>query len=228
MRYASDPLPATFLERPNRFLGVVDLDGARTMCFIPNPGRMYELMVPGASVYLVEKQGVHRKTGYDMVLVDHGGTLVSVDSRLPNALLAEAIKAGAVQEFKGLGVIKTEPPYMDSRFDLLLSGRGDTMILEAKSCTLVVDGLALFPDAPTLRGARHMRTLARAMHEHKAAVVFIIQRSDAHAWRPHREMDPVFSAALTEAVAAGVKAYAYRCQVALEGVKLGDRVPIRL
>jgi sugar fermentation stimulation protein A len=153
---------------------------------------------------------------------------VSVDSRLPNALLAEAVEAGSIEELEGFRVIKTEPPYLDSRFDLLLKGHRDTMILEAKSCTLVVDGLAMFPDAPTLRGARHMRTLARALNTYRAAVVFVIQRSDAHAWRPYREMDPDFSDALAHAVAAGVKAYAYRCQVTLEGVELSERIPITL
>jgi len=228
MRFTSEPLQATFLKRPNRFLGVVMLGGARTTSFIPNPGRMHELMVPGTTVYLVENPGRHRKTGYDMVLVDHGGTLVSIDSRLPNALLAEAIKAGTVKELENLSVARAEPPYLDSRFDLLLSGSGGEMILEAKSCTLVVNGLAMFPDAPTLRGARHMRTLIRALNEFRAAVVFVIQRPDASAWKPHREMDSGFSYALAEAVAAGVEAYAYRCHVTLEGVKLGDRVPISL
>jgi len=228
MRFTSEPLQATFLERPNRFLGVVELDGSNTTCFIPNPGRMHELMVPGAPVYLVEKPGDHRKTGYDMALVDHGDTLVSVDSRLPNALLAEAIEAGALKELEGLSVARAEPSYLDSRLDLLLSGSGGDVILEAKSCTLVVDGLAMFPDAPTIRGARHMRTLTRALNECRAAVMFVIQRPDASAWKPHREMDPGFSDALAEAVAAGVEAYAYRCHVSLEGVKLGDRVPIQL
>ena len=91
MRYPSRLIEAKLLERPNRFLGVVDIDGREELCFIPNPGRMHELMVANARVYLLEKRSEHRKTRYDMVLVDYGGVMVGVDSRLPNTLLAEAV-----------------------------------------------------------------------------------------------------------------------------------------
>jgi len=104
MRYPSRLIDAKLLERPNRFLGVVDIDGREELCFIPNPGRMHELMVPGARVYLLEKRDEHRKTRYDMVLVDYGGVMVGVDSRLPNTLLAEAVNAGRLKEFRGYKV----------------------------------------------------------------------------------------------------------------------------
>ncbi|HEX9915469.1 MAG TPA: DNA/RNA nuclease SfsA [Candidatus Bathyarchaeia archaeon] len=228
MKFKSDPVAATLLERPNRFLGVVDLEGARTQCHIPDPGRMRELLYPGAEVYLVESHGEGRKTAYDMVLADHGGTMVSVDSRLPNRLLAEAIEAGSLPEFTGYRVARTEPTFMDSRFDLLLARGRSELVLEAKSCTLVEGGVALFPDAPTLRGARHMRTLVHALRDSEAAAVFVVQRTDARVFRPHREMDPGFRDALVAAASAGVQVYAYRCDVSLEGVRIAGRIPVSL
>jgi sugar fermentation stimulation protein A len=228
MRFKSDPIATTLLERPNRFLGVVDLEGVRTLCHIPDPGRLRELLYPGVKVYIVESPGEGRKTAYDMVLADHGGTLVSVDSRLPNRLLAEAMEAGSLPEFTGYRVARTEPAFMDSRFDLLLARGYSELVLEAKSCTLVEGGIALFPDAPTLRGARHMRTLVHALRDMEAAAVFVVQRPDARIFRPHREMDPGFSDALVAAASAGVQVYAYRCDVSLEGVRIAGRIPVSL
>ncbi|NIN70086.1 MAG: DNA/RNA nuclease SfsA, partial [Anaerolineae bacterium] len=180
------------MDRPNRFLGVVEVQGSAEMCFIPNPGRMHELMAPGTRVYLLEKRGEHRKTRYDMVLVDHRGVLVGVDSRLPNTLFAEAVDAGRLRGFRGCSVERSEPVFQDSRLDLVLSdGEGQVMV-ETKSCTLVMEGVALFPDAPTKRGARHMRTLVKALEGGRAAVVFVIQRGDAHEFKPNDGTDPVF------------------------------------
>ncbi|HUV55594.1 MAG TPA: DNA/RNA nuclease SfsA [Candidatus Krumholzibacteriaceae bacterium] len=228
MRYPSRPVEARLVDRPNRFLGVVEVDGALEECFIPNPGRMHELMVPGARVYLLEKRGEHRKTRYDMVLVDYGGVMVSVDSRLPNTLLAEAVNAGRLNEFRGYTVEKTEPVFHDSRLDLVLSdGRGQVMV-ETKSCTLVEDGVALFPDAPTERGARHMRTLVKALETGRSAAVFVIQRGDASEFRPNDGTDPEFGEALRRAASMGVETYAYVSDVSLRGVEIREKIPLRL
>jgi sugar fermentation stimulation protein A len=228
MRYPSRLIEAKLLERPNRFLGVVDIDGGEELCFIPNPGRMHELMVHGARVYLLEKRGEHRKTRYDMVLVDYGGVMVGVDSRLPNRLLAEAVNAGRLKEFMGYKVEKTEPVFHDSRLDLVLSdGKGQVMV-ETKSCTLVEDGVALFPDAPTKRGARHMRTLMKALETGRSAAVFVIQRGDASEFRPNDGTDPEFGEALRWASSMGVETYAYVSDVSPRGVEIRERIPLRL
>ncbi len=228
MRYPLRLVDAKLLERPNRFLGVVDIDGGEELCFIPNPGRMHELMVPGARVYLLEKRGEHRKTRYDMVLVDYGGVMVGVDSRLPNTLLAEAVNGGRLKEFRGYKVEKTEPVFHDSRLDLVLSDGKEQVMVETKSCTLVEDGVALFPDAPTKRGARHMGTLVKALETGRSAAVFVIQRGDAHEFRPNDGTDPVFGEALRRAASMGVETYAYVSDVSLRGVEIGDKVPLRL
>jgi sugar fermentation stimulation protein A len=189
---------------------------------------MHELMVPGAKVYLLEKRGEHRKTRYDMVLVDYGGVMVSVDSRLPNTLVAEAVIAGRLRGFRGYMVERTEPVFHDSRLDLVLSdGEGQVMV-ETKSCTLVEEGVALFPDAPTKRGARHMRTLVKTLDSGRAAAVFVIQRGDAHEFRPNDDTDPVFGEALRHASSMGVETYAYVSDVSLRGVKIRETVPLRL
>jgi len=228
MRYPSSLIEAKLLERPNRFLGVVDIDGGEELCFIPNPGRMHELMVHGARVYLLEKRGEHRKTRYDLVLVDYGGVMVGVDSRLPNTLLAEAVNAGRLNEFRGYTVERTEPVFHDSRLDLVLSdGQGQVMV-ETKSCTLVEDGVALFPDAPTERGARHMRTLVKALETGRSAAVFVIQRGDASEFRPNDGTDPEFGEALRFAASMGVETYAYVSDVSLRGVEIRESIPLRL
>ena len=228
MKHPSAPIPAKLISRPNRFLGVVDLNGEPTECFIPNPGRMHELMVPGTQVYLIHYPGEHRKTGYDLTLVKYNDTLVSIDSRLPNYMLHEAIDNGNLPEFKGYKVERTEPTFYDSRLDLLLSDGTNQILVEAKSCTLVENSIALFPDAPTKRGARHMNTLIKALEYGRAAACFIIQRNDATEWRPNTEMDPDFSESLRKAVENGVEAYAYTCNINLDGASIQKRVPVKL
>jgi len=228
MKHPSTPIPATLLSRPNRFLGVVDLKGAETQCFIPNPGRMHELMIPGTKVYLIEHTGEHRKTGYDLTLVGYNDTLISIDSRLPNYMLKEAITEAKLPEFKGYQVERMEPTFHDSRLDMKLSDRENQLLFEAKSCTLVEDSIALFPDAPTKRGARHMNTLTKALEHGKAAVCFIIQRNDAVEWRPNKEMDPEFAENLKKGVEKSVQAYAYVCKITLEETTILKRIPISL
>jgi sugar fermentation stimulation protein A len=228
MRYPSRLIEAKLLERPNRFLGVVDIDGREELCFIPNPGRMHELMVPNAGVYLLEKRGEHRKTRYDMVLVDYGDIMVGVDSRLPNTLLAEAVNAGRLNDFRGYTVERTEPVFHDSRLDLVLSDGQERVMVETKSCTLVEDGVALFPDAPTERGARHMRTLVKALETGRSAAVFVIQRGDASEFRPNDGTDPEFGEALRRAASMGVETYAYVSDVSLRGVEIKEKIPLRL
>lgn len=227
MRHPDTPVKATLLERPNRFLGVVNLDGEEVQAFIPNPGRMHELMVPSTTVYLIPKESDHRKTKFDLTLVEYNNTLVSIDSRLPNYVLQESINKG-LDEFKGFKVDKLETVFLDSRLDLRLTDGANQILMEAKSCTLVENGLALFPDAPTKRGARHMNTLIKALDYGRAAVCFVIQRNDAKEWRPNKVMDPAFTEAIKGAVDAGVEAYAYICDINICSVSIKKRVPINL
>jgi len=199
---------ARFIDRPNRFLGRVELNGTLVEAFIPNPGRMNELMIPGKRVYLRENAAVHRKTSYDMIAVDHEGLLISIDSNLPNKFMKRILSNKRLPMFKDYDHIKSEPPMYQGRFDFLLTGENSSIVIEIKSCTLVENNRAIFPDAPTIRGARHMKHLASALKDgvvNRAAVIFVIQRPDANVFSPNDPTDPQFGDNLREARKAGVE-----------------------
>ena len=228
MRFQGRLVAGEFRERPNRFLGEVIVEGEETLCFIPNPGRMEELLYPGAQVYLLERHAEGRKTNFNLVLVDLHGTLISVDSMVPNRVVREAVESGLIEEFMGLSVAKGEYTFGESRLDFLLEGEAGQLLLEVKSCTLVNGGVALFPDAPTKRGSRHVRELMEGLKLGRASVFFLIQRADSIKFRPNEETDPELAATLRAAHAEGVEVYAYSSIVTLEEVFLDRRTPVEL
>ena len=218
-----------FLTRLNRFAALVYMEGREVQVHVANSGRMKELLVAGRRVLLRPAPGDHRKTQFDLALVDLGHTLSSADARLPNVVLYEALEAGVLPRFAGYDEHLREVTFGDCRLDLALRGPRGTCYIEAKSVTLVEDGTGLFPDAPTIRGTKHVRSLGRALTEgHRAAVVFVVQRDDAQDFAPNDAADPEFGAALREAVGQGVEAYAYRCRVTAREIELGHELPVRL
>ncbi|MHA1771986.1 MAG: DNA/RNA nuclease SfsA [Candidatus Thorarchaeota archaeon] len=201
-------LTATFLRRPNRFLGVVDLDGVETYAFIPNPGRMNELMIPGRTVYLRPVASEVRKTAFDMIAIDHNGLLVSLDANLPNRFIKRMLQQHALPQFRDYDKVIPEPPLYGGRADFRLERDDHITMIEVKSCTLVEDRTAMFPDAVTERGARHMHHLAKALREgivDEASVVFVIQRPDADVFTPNKMTDPKFAKELFLAHKSGVR-----------------------
>ncbi len=209
---AGDLTEARFRERLNRFLVKVDLQGGSTLSHLPNPGRLKELLRPGARVYLQKETGERRRTRYDLVAVEFGSVLVSVDSRLPNRAILTLLREGRLKEFEGYSTVVPEAGVGGSRVDFLLRD-GQDCYLEVKSCTLVVRGTALFPDAPTDRGTRHLGELTRLVRSGlRAAILFVVQRPDATLFRPNDEADPKFGEALRRASAAGVEVHAHRCR----------------
>jgi sugar fermentation stimulation protein A len=201
---------AVFINRPNRFLGRVKVENEVVEVYIPNPGRMYELMVPGKQVFLRRKSGDHRKTKYDMIGLWNDNVLISIDSNLPNRFMKEKLLNRELEWFLPYDVVTPEPRIYDGRFDFRLDGSKGTTFIEVKSCTLVEDGRALFPDAPTERGARHLRNLTRALqegHAKRAAIVFVIQRPDATIFSPKADTDPEFAQELENAHKNGVEVY---------------------
>lgn len=221
---------ARFVSRLNRFAALVTCEGKQTLAHVPNSGRLRELLDPDNPVLLAPPRlSAHRKTEYDLALVDAGGVLVSIDARLPPKLLAESLERGALPEFSGYATISSEVTLGESRIDLALSGEGRTCYLEAKSVTLVERGVALFPDAPTVRGRKHLETLTQAVRQgYRGTVAFVIQRSDAHELVPNEAADPQFCRALQSAAERGVEVYAYRCGVTREEIEIVDAVPVRL
>ena len=229
MDFPEGLIEGRFKARLNRFLAVVEVEGREVDVHVANSGRMREMLVPGYRVLISPKPGGHRKTNYDLALVDMGDALASADARLPNALVAEAFAQRKLPQFRDYADVHAEVVFGESRLDLRLQGAAGLCYVEAKSVTLVVDGVGLFPDAPTTRGAKHVRSLAQAVKAgHRAAVIFVIQRDDARGLRPHDEADPDFGAALRESVAAGVEAYAYGCRVTETSITLGRQLPVLL
>lgn len=221
---------ARFVSRDNRFRVTVSVGGQEIAAHLPNSGRLRELLVPGSQAILVHRPGPHRKTQYDLSLVEYQGRWVSVDARLPNQLVDEALKAGALGPLAGYPTIRREVPLGKSRIDFLLEGPGKSpCLLEVKSVTLVIDGMGCFPDAVTDRGRRHVLELAKVVGVgHRAAVLFVVQRDDATGMRPHDESDPAFGEALREAARAGVEVYAYGCRVEPGISEITTRLPVYL
>ncbi|HBT46751.1 MAG TPA: DNA/RNA nuclease SfsA [Peptococcaceae bacterium] len=229
------PLPeelyaATFLDRPNRFTVRAWCLGSVVQAFLADPGRLAELLQPGTQLYLAPRVAPGRKTEFDVVLVRHGEILVAVDSRLPNKIFAQAVRAGEISEFQGYSNIRPEVKVGPSRLDFLLAGEGRVpCYVEVKSVTLVVGKEARFPDAPTTRGSRHLKELAKLrVQGFRAAVVFLIQRQDAQQFAPNEETDPLFARTLREVAGLGVEVLAYRCQVDIKEIRLSNRVEINL
>lgn len=182
---------AVLIERPNRFLGRVLLEGRVTEAFIPNPGRMLEFMVPRNEVFLKEDRAAHRKTDYTMVGLEYNDVLVSIDSNLPNRYIKKLLFSKKLPFFSDYDDVVSEAPSFEGRFDFKLVGEKETSFIEVKSCTLIEDGRTIFPDAPTKRGARHVKHLAASLKENyvdRAAILFEIQRPDANVFSLHQPL----------------------------------------
>lgn len=220
-----------FVERPNRFLARVEVDGEIIEAFVPNPGRMYELMIPGKQVFIRDNPAPHRKTSFDMIGVHHDGVLISLDSNLPNRFMKDLLKTHQLPYFTEYSNVIPEPRAYGGRFDFLLEGENNRTFIEVKSCTLVVNRRVLFPDAPTTRGARHMKHLAQALTSgdvDDAAVVFVIQRPDADIFSPHDGNDPNFGNALREAHEQGVRIIPLLTNVVDWNLELVKKIPYNL
>ena len=227
-----------FLSRTSRFSIRAELaevpaepesDTEKLNCHLPNPGRLKELLVPGAELLLrPAKNPDRRKTKFDVFAVVIGGGTVVVDSRIPNQLIRVAFESGEVPTFSGYSLLRSEPSFGNSRLDFLLAGE-KLCLVEVKSCTLVRDGVALFPDAPTKRGRRHLLELLRAHQQgYRTAVVFVIQREDARVLIPNDDTDPDFGAALRQAAAGGVEPIALATRYRDGLIELIGEVPVSL
>ena len=227
-------IEANFLRRVTRFSALVRIGQKEELVYVPNSGRMRELLVRGNRVLLQRQDAPHRKTKYDMIMVRLGRKLVSMDSRVPAKLIREAIDQDQLPEFKDYEHIIPEARYGHSRLDLLLTrdqvDRGqERCYIEVKSVTLVQGTTGRFPDAPTARGTRHLKELIRIKKSGaRAAVIFVIQRVDAHQFEPNDERDPEFGLTLRQAVKKGVESYAYSCHVSPESILLKMKVPVLL
>ncbi|TYZ25184.1 DNA/RNA nuclease SfsA [Selenomonas ruminis] len=200
---------AKFLARPNRFVAKVEIDGSEETVHVKNTGRCRELLLPGARVILSAADNPNRKTRYDLIAVEKAGLgLVNIDSQAPNKILQEWL-AG-----QGFDYIKPEYKYGDSRIDFYMERQGQKYLLEVKGCTLEIDGVGYFPDAPTERGVKHIHELIKARQEgYRCGLAFVIQMPRVKEVRPNMETHPAFGEALEKAKASGVKILMLGCEV---------------
>ena len=215
-----------FLSRPNRFIAHVEIDGAVEICHVKNTGRCRELLTEGAIVYCQKSTNPNRKTKYDLIAVQKGHRLINMDSQAPNIAAGQWLRSGGLGEITQL---KAEVTHGDSRFDFAFRRNGKQCYLEVKGVTLENGGICAFPDAPTLRGVKHLNGLARAAAEGcDAFVLFVIQMTDVQYLHPNDATDPAFGAALRAAAAAGVTVLAMDCHVTQDSMTLQKRVPVHL
>ena len=215
-----------FLARPNRFVAHIEIEGQTEVCHVKNTGRCRELLPAGAQVWCQKSANPNRKTKYDLIAVQKGDRLINMDSQAPNTAAGEWIRSGGMGNVEQ---VRAETVHGDSRFDFSFILDGKQCFLEVKGVTLETDGICAFPDAPTERGAKHLRGLTAAVAEgYKAYVLFVVQMENVRYLHPNDETDPAFGAALREAAAAGVQVLAMDCKVTPESMTLRESIPVCL
>lgn len=218
--------PGIFRDRPNRFIAHVELDGKLETVHVKNTGRCRELLVPGAKVWCQRSENPARKTKFDLICVEKGPYLINMDSQAPNKAVQEWLLGGGLGEIRDL---RPETVHGDSRFDFTFRKGDKQCYLEVKGVTLEDGGICAFPDAPTERGAKHLRGLQRAVTEGCVCyALFVIQMRPVLYLHPNDATDPVFGKALREAAAGGVHVLAVDCQVTPNSMTVGQTVEVRL
>lgn len=217
------------IRRYKRFLADVELaDGTVITAHCPNSGSMKGCAVTDGRVLLSRSDNPKRKLAYTWELAEVGGFWIGLNTGLPNKLVHEAIINGVISELQGYEAIRPEVPYGEhSRIDLLLTGSGGRCFVEVKNVTLVEDGRALFPDAVTTRGQKHLNELMRVVREGDRGVIFFtVQRGDGNSVSPADAIDPEYGRLLRLALRNGVEALAYRAEITPQEIRLTERLPV--
>ena len=215
---------AEFISRPNRFIAYCRLYGEEVVCHVKNTGRCRELLTENAIVFLAESDNPERKTKYDLVSVVKNGMMINMDSQAPNIAAGEYLR-----KIYPHGIIRPETKYGKSRFDFYVENGDEKIFVEVKGVTLEKDSLALFPDAPTERGVKHINELAECLNDgYKAKILFVIQMENVSAFSPNDEMHRQFGDALRNARESGVEILAVNCIVTEDSMLIKENVPIIL
>ena len=226
MKY-KDIVKGTFIERPNRFIAYVEIDGRQEKVHVKNTGRCRELLQKGVTVYLEKSGNPERKTAYDLVAVEKGGLLVNMDSAAPNLAAGEWLASGGL--LAPVKLIKPECTYGNSRFDFYVESEAVKMWLEVKGVTLETQRTALFPDAPSLRALKHVEELIQAKENgYEAGILFVVQMEGIRRFTPNWETQPAFAQALERAQEAGVAIYARGCHVTQDSMEISYEIPVVL
>lgn len=225
MKY-SNIVEARFIDRPNRFIANILVNGEKAVCHVKNTGRCRELLTENAVIFVQHCDSPGRKTAYDLIAVQKGDRLINMDSSAPNRVFGEYLAGGGLGFVPGL--IKAESTHGDSRFDFYFENGEKAGYAEVKGVTLEDNGIVRFPDAPTQRGLKHLRGLMNCVKEgYDAYAVFIIQMENVLYFQPNYETHPEFGELLREAQKAGVKLIAVDCRVSPDSLTAGKAVEIR-
>ena len=216
-----------FINRPNRFVANVEIDGQLQVCHVKNTGRCKELLLPGSRVYVEKSVNPNRKTAYDLVAVEKGELLINIDSQAPNKVILEWLQAGGLYPKSVL--IQPEIKHKDSRLDFYLTHENRKAFIEVKGVTLEEKGVAAFPDAPTLRGIRHIQHLMDlAKKGYEAYLIFVVQFKPVKFVIPNDITHPEFGEILRQAALEGVHVLAYDCIVTPDTMILDKEIPVKL
>lgn len=209
-------ISGVFDNRPNRFIAQVWIDGILETVHVKNTGRCKELLLPGVKVILEVSDNPARKTKYDLIAVYKEGLgLINMDSQAPNKVVSEWLQT------QGYDFIKPEYKYGNSRVDFYMEKGSDKYLMEVKGCTLEIDGMGYFPDAPTERGVKHLRELTEATRQgYHCSIAFVIQMPGIKKVLPNKATHPEFAVALEEAKAVGVKIYYLCCEITEDKLKI--------
>jgi sugar fermentation stimulation protein A len=231
MLFKNELLPAILIKRYKRFLADVILDdGTKMTVYCPNTGSMTSCSAPGSKVLLSRSANEKRKYPYSLEMVRAGNTWVGVNTGLTNRIVVEAIEQGKIKELDRVDSIKTEVKVSaGSRLDVMVEAAGKKTYIEIKNCSMVVDKIAMFPDAVTARGTKHLYELAKlVMQGHGGIIFYLVQRGDAEIFKPAAQVDPVYVNALKEVVSKGVEVLAYQAKVGPSGIAVECSLPFSL
>lgn len=216
-----------FLARPNRFIAQVEIGGEIHTVHVKNTGRCKELLVKYATVFLEKSNNPNRKTQFDLVAVLKNDRLINMDSQAPNKAVEEFFKAGGI--FTDLEELKPETKFENSRFDFYGKHGGKEFFAEVKGVTLEENGIVKFPDAPTLRGIKHLEELEKAVKSgYEGYVIFVVQMQNVKYFTPNALTHPEFAKALKQAQKSGVEILCYYCEVTNDSMNLREKVEVRL
>ena len=217
---------ATFLERPNRFIAHVELEGNKETVHVKNTGRCKELLIPGAKVYLEKCNRPGRSTMYDLVAVEKNGRMINMDSQAPNKAVEEWLRKKAL--FPDLVLLRPETKYGNSRFDFYAETKDRKIFIEVKGVTREQDNVVCFPDAPSVRAIKHLQELISAKKEgYEVYVIFVVQMEEVSYFTPDVERHAEFAKVLKEAFEQGVNVLAYECKVTPQEMYISGEVPVK-
>lgn len=214
-----------FINRPNRFLANVKLDGKIEVCHVKNTGRCKELLIEGAVVFLEESKNPNRKTKYDLIAIYKGDKLVNIDSQAPNKVVQEYLP----QIFHDVISVRPETKYKNSRFDFYVETMRSKIFIEVKGVTLEDNGIVRFPDAPTERGLKHIQELVACTKEgYQAYIIFVVQMEGVTYFEPNLRAQPAFARELYLAKKAGVEILCFDCRVTPDSLEINQKVPCKI